>query len=239
MTGGDGMAHPEGPPAGDPMDIRHYGEGDPIRFVLWKVFAKSRTLVVRTPERAISPQDRTIAYLVSAPGDQAAAGAARVAIETRALGNRWQLGADGCDESADNRPHAMELILRSAAVDDANSGAGLGRFLAGLEGRSRRAVVFVPPVPGPWLDRVLATCGPEHLGGAQLDFVVCTDGIGAPAARRSWFVRPTDTASGTDPELLAAVLKRLAGAGRLAVLDRKTGEYHPESHLAALMRRAS
>lgn len=241
MAAGDGMAHPDGPPSGDPMDIRHYGAGDPIRYVLWKVFAKSRTLVVRTPERAISPEQKTVAYLVSADGDQAAAGAARVAIETTALGNRWKLGCDGCDEGADTRQHALELIVQSARTTPSESGAGLGPFLHNLEGNSRRAVVFVPPVPGPWLERVLAVCGPQAAGGAQIDFVVCTDGIASPAPQRAGLLfRPLDTTQrAADPEALGEVLRRLSGAGSLKVLDRTTGQLHPESHLTALLRRAS
>lgn len=243
MAAGDAMSHPEGPPSGDPMDIRHYGAGDPIKFVLWKVFAKSRTLVVRTAERAIAPEQRTVAYLVSGPQDQAAAGATRVAIESNTLGTKWALCADGATDSATNRRHAMELIVQSAQTPTERGGEGLGRFLSSLQGPSRRAVVFVPPVPGPWLERVLASCGPEHLGGAQLDFVVCTDGIASPAKRGAGWLLATEPAEdgpvSADPVALGTVLRRLAGAGRLMVLDRQSGEIHPESHLTHLMRNAS
>jgi uncharacterized protein (DUF58 family) len=236
MTGGDGLAHPDGPPSGDPMDIRHYGEGDPIRYVLWKVFARSRTLVVRTPERAISPEERTVAYLVTSPHDQAAAGAARVAVETRALGGRWKMAADGSEEVATDKAHAMRLILRSAACDSPHGGHGLGRFLATLDGPTRRAVVFVPPVPGPWIEQVVAC--QRALGAGALDLVVCVDGIGKPDSVQRWWTRRSPPREGACPEALAEVLRRLSGAGRLAVLDRATGRFHPESHLTALTRRA-
>src|SRR5690606_13997025 len=65
MAGGEDISHPDGPPDGELYDLRHYSPGDPIRFVLWKVFARTRQLVVRAPERALSPVRQTCAYLVA------------------------------------------------------------------------------------------------------------------------------------------------------------------------------
>ncbi|MBP6833762.1 MAG: DUF58 domain-containing protein, partial [Deltaproteobacteria bacterium] len=69
IAGGDEISNPAGPPEGERVDLRHYAPGDPIKFVLWKVFARSRQLVVRTPERAIAPTRQTVAYLVTGAGD--------------------------------------------------------------------------------------------------------------------------------------------------------------------------
>ncbi|MEO7327780.1 MAG: DUF58 domain-containing protein, partial [Minicystis sp.] len=100
IAGGDDVYDPMGQADGERVDTRGYAQGDPIRLVLWKVFARSRQLVVRTPERAFSVSRKTIAYLVAGEGDEPAAGAARVAVESGALGATWVLGADGNDHDA-------------------------------------------------------------------------------------------------------------------------------------------
>src|SRR5262249_49341160 len=48
---GDDVPHPAGRPAGDRIDLRRYAPGDPMRLILWKVYARTRQTVVRTPER--------------------------------------------------------------------------------------------------------------------------------------------------------------------------------------------
>ena len=77
IASGEDMPFPGGQPEGERADLRRYVPGDPVRFVLWKVFAKSRQLVVRTPEQAISPARQTYAYVVAAEADEPAAGTAR------------------------------------------------------------------------------------------------------------------------------------------------------------------
>ncbi|CAN0340277.1 unnamed protein product, partial [Phaeothamnion confervicola] len=52
---GEDIADPMGEPIGDRMDMRRYAAGDPPRFILWKVYARSGKLMVRIPERALSP----------------------------------------------------------------------------------------------------------------------------------------------------------------------------------------
>src|SRR5690606_13705720 len=126
--------------------------------VLWKVFAKSRELIIRTPERAISPARKTAVYMVADQGDEPAAGAARTAIDVGAFGGDWVLGADGTSEVTKSRDHALELLARSAHASADQAGAGLANFLLdAAPGAMARAVVFVPPTPGAWLDRVAQT----------------------------------------------------------------------------------
>lgn len=235
LSAGDQMGHPEGAPTGDRIDMRRYGDGDPIRYVLWKVYARSRELMVRTPERAFSPSRQTIAYLVAGPGDPAAAGAARVAIESGALGRDWRLGVDGTSQIAESSDPAMELILRSAQISTDASGAGLQPFLdAPAVGSSRRAMVFVPPRPGPWLDRVLSAPG-----GGRVEYFVCVDGV---QRRRRRLIRggleqlllrpgkktPEDT---TDWAALQSVLKALGQSGHVMIVDRAVGAVYPASQL--------
>jgi len=251
LAGGDALSHPGGPPEGERVDLRHYAQGDPIKFVLWKVYARTRQLVVRTPERAISPVRQTVAYVVAGDGDEPAAGAARVAVDSGALGREWVLGADGNDTFAKNAAQALEVLARSATTPDAQRGAGLGRFLdQATPGSTARAVVFVPATPGPWLDRVAAIArqrGSGPHGPCPVEFVVCTDGVDR-RPRPSWLARATlrlqvPRAEGEGPvgpeptpaADLARVLRTLGGArARVLVVDRKAGRVYTEGHQRAL-----
>jgi len=178
LASGEDHPDPTGAAEGDRADLRNYVSGDPIRYILWRVFAKSRQLVVRTPERALATARKAYAYLVAAPGDEPAAGAARVAIESGLLGSDWIFGADGVEEHADTRTRALEVLAQSARASEAQSGAGLARFMQRYGTHGARVLVFVPAIPGPWLARVAA--------GAPrgTEFIVCTDGV-VPREKRN------------------------------------------------------
>jgi hypothetical protein len=245
MSGGDDISHPEGPQEGELYDLRAYTPGDPIRFVLWKVFARTRQLVVRAPERALSPIKQTCAYLVAGNGDEPAAGAARLAVELGALGQDWVLGADGSNDDATRKDQAVDVLARSAAVDEQVGGKGLGAFLQrrGL-GSVGRAVVFVPGRPGPWLESVIEQSrGSVGRGRGRLDFVVGTDGI-VPPVKRKWLARlavrdhgpavPTGSTAPVTTEEVGEVVRALSNLGRVIVIDRTAGRVYAGGHLGAL-----
>ena len=71
LSPGEDMPNPKGGPDGERADMRAYSPGDPIKFVLWKVFARTGALVMRSQERAFSPAKQTTAYLVSGAADEA------------------------------------------------------------------------------------------------------------------------------------------------------------------------
>jgi len=159
LSGGSDIMHPGGAPEGDRLDLRQYAPGDPIRFVLWSVFARSRQLVIRTPEKALSAARKTLAYLVTGPGDEPAAGAARVAVDVGALGKDWAFGADGVPETASTKDAAIEALARSAPSERARAGPatpgaeGLVAFMKrAASSGGGRDIVFVPGRTGPWLD---------------------------------------------------------------------------------------
>ena len=56
LVGGDTLSHPGGPAEGDLVEMRRYVYGDPLRHVLWKAYARTRKLLVRTPEQAVTPR---------------------------------------------------------------------------------------------------------------------------------------------------------------------------------------
>lgn len=246
LATGEDLPFPGGQPEGERADLRRYVPGDPVRFILWKVFAKSRQLVVRTPEQAISPARQTFAYLVADEADEAAAGTARVAVETGALGQTWTLGADGTPEIAKGKTHAMEIIARSASCPEDLRGGGLSSFLSKHVTRGSRLVVFVPGRPGPWVERVAAAARTRSRGTGQaseIEFIVCTDGVDrtrpASLLRRLATSKPRpDPAAPPRPVPIAEVRAVTTGlaAARASVLlvDRQNGHVWGEAHQRAL-----
>ncbi len=237
VAGGDDFAHPEGPAEGSPLDLRPYVPGDPLRFVLWKIFARTRELVVRTPERALSPARHAVAYLVTDARDEPAAGAARAAVDAGALGEDWVLGADGSERDAEDSDRALDLLANSAHAPGEAGGRDLGNFLRRVSPTGeRRAVVFVPSTPGPWMERVL---GAFDGRGGEIEFIVCTDGI-EPARPSQWWARWSQReargAGSSALEDVVEVIKALEGPrSRVLVLDRRGGQVYGRAHVQKMV----
>jgi len=223
-AGADGLSHPLGTPEGDRMDIRRYAPGDTVRDILWKAFARTRQLNVRTRERSLERTRRTAAYLVSAPGDEAAAAAARVALETGALGHAWLFGADGSQGALEELEPALEAVAASGSFAGP---PGLETFLSGIEAAGAEScVVFAPAAPGEWLERALEAARRRP---GRLSFVLGAEGVvqpgpALPAWQRLLFVAQDPT--GPSPGALRALLARLEAAGCAAqIVDRSTGRH--------------
>ncbi len=234
LAGGDEMPHPMGIDDGDRVELRRYAPGDPARFIHWKVYARARKLVVRVPERALTRARRTIAYLVAGPGDEPVAGAARVAVESGTLGVEWVFGADGTAGDTDEPGPAVDRIVRSVEAR-AEGALGLRAFVDRAEKTGPASLVlFVPPVPGPWLDRVLALV--RHRAH-RTRVIVATDGVDVAVPRARWWdlLSRGVERSGTRAEDLDAVVRALAGTRVLVlVLDRTTGRRLGDAHRAAM-----
>jgi hypothetical protein len=234
LSGGEDLPLPMGDPVGDRVDYRRYGPGDPLKTILWKTFARTRQVMVRTPERAIAPAQRTVVYLVAAPWDEPAAGAARVAIELGILGVNGRFGADGQPPDGTADPDlALQWIAASAAARH-RGGADLEPFLREAERHGRvRGIVFVPAAPGPWLDRVaLVVAGRRRM----LDVVVGTDGVALEPPswlrRLVWRGKPARTLARAD---LDETIHRLLRAGvEPIVVERHTGKVYGLGHLRAM-----
>jgi uncharacterized protein DUF58 len=237
LAGGDAVSYPLGPPDGDLVEMRRYAPGDPMKRVLWKTFARTRTLMVRVPERAVSPTRRTISYLVAGDGDEAPASIARMALENDTLGPEWRFGADGSTEDACRLAEALPLIVRSRSARD-HGGEGLGAFLErAADFGAGRCVIFAPGRPGPWL--AVAAAALRRRAG-RVEVIVGVDGVRDPAAEprlRRWLFRREE---GTDRAVpcreLDEVTHRLGAAGAaVMVVDRASGRVHRQ----AMRRRAS
>jgi hypothetical protein len=223
-AGADGLSHPAGTPEGDRIDIRRYAPGDPARDILWKVFARTRQLNVRMRERSLERAPRTVAYLLAATGDEPAAAAARLALESGALGRDWIFGADGTKGTLDDLEAARLAIARSGSVET-QAETGLGVFLGEVSGLGvESCVVFAPARAGRWTAPVLSLAARQP---GRLSFVLAAERVlvptpRPPAWRRLLYTVPQP--AGTSPQEVRALLAQIAASGCEAVLvERATG----------------
>ncbi len=234
LSGGDERPHPMGIDDGDRVELRRYVPGDPARFIHWKVFGRTGRLMVRVPERALSPAHRTVAYQVAGEEDDASAAAARVAIETGSFGPEFRFGADGLPSDTNRADEAVEMIVRSVEARDAG-GRGLDAFVKRAERMGPAGlVIFVPPRPGEWLQHVIAVVKPR---APRSRVVVTTDGIDAdppPSLVRRMLMLPASR-QGTPADELEKVIAALASTrAEVIVLDRRTGRRLGARHRAAM-----
>lgn len=233
FLGGDALSHPTGPAEGELIEMRRYVYGDPLRHVLWKAFARTRKLLVRTPERAITPLPSAAAYLVAGPGDEPAASTARFFVEDGMLGLDFRFCADGAESATGDRDEALDQIVASVR-HRRSGGQGLGRFLRQLTPRQLEALVlFVPSQPGRWLERVEQAAG--RLKGVRAIAVVdvAPEQVRPRSVRNLLFRPPSD--AGVAARRLGKVVARLGRAGfSLLVIHRPTGELLGRAQLEAL-----
>ena len=155
MQAGGDMPHPMGKPYGDRVDIRNYAPGDPVRYILWKIYARTGQLVVRNPEKSLQPAERILAYLIASDRDSAAAGAAQATINAQGSRDDWKFGADGSLSIVTDRQQATDLITRSVDAEE-KQGAHIETFIREAQDeRFQSLIVFAPPEEGEWVDRVI------------------------------------------------------------------------------------
>jgi hypothetical protein len=224
LAGGDELPHPLGTLEGDRLELRRHGHGDPARLIVWKIFGRTRRLMIRQPERALARAHSVAAYLVTDPADEPAAAAARVAVETGALGTNWVLGADGVARDARREVDALELIAASGAEHEVTQAAGFPDFMARNDRHGTvRYLVFAPARGGDWVGRVAAIAARRR---GMIDVVLVGDAIGRPAPGR-WLrlVLRGGAPAGVKAEDVERVLRRLSALGvHLAVIDRPSGK---------------
>ncbi|MGM9999372.1 MAG: DUF58 domain-containing protein [Candidatus Bruticola sp.] len=163
MAGGEDISDPYGSPQGDLIEMRQYVPGDSSRSILWKVYARSRRLVVRMPERALTAQTRTCAYLVSGSDDEGSASFARAVLESKILGDNWLFGADGCSGTTSQISEALDFLALSGCPESQPL-CGLKKFLEEASHRGYHSCfVFVPSSYGPWVGMALEAARSTHL----------------------------------------------------------------------------
>ncbi len=156
QTSGEGFSHPLGNPTGDRVEMRRYCDGDPLRFVIWKAYARTRRLLVRTPERALNPEPSAIGCFVAGEGDEPSASTARMLLSSELYGENFVFLATGAQQPAENPRDALRDLIDS--VQHREHGAlDLHSLTASLpEHRLENCVIFVPERLGHWLEPLRA-----------------------------------------------------------------------------------
>lgn len=246
---GEDVSDPFGDPWGDRVDMRQYTPGDSPRMIMWKVFARSRKLMVRVNERAISARPRGCGYLVSDlsrhPADEASAGIARIVVERGLLGEGWEMGADNGGLPASHINEALDVIARSGVVTHvplpwvlrrrkdqaaAAPSTGFGDFLKRVEGEGfGYCVLFLPPRPGPWLDAVAQYAQSSRLRihvmigldglASELDQIRRRDGVW-----RRLVLAPDNPDCPTLSELSQVVSRMSNCSADVCLIDRASGQ---------------
>jgi len=230
LTAEDGIPNPSGDPDGDRMEIRPYVPGDSVRNIMWKVFARNRQLNVRLAEKSVFHSNRTVAYLLTSPNDEAAAAVARIALESGALGDDWAFGADGSEAPCVNLESSLIAIAKSRAIGNTFS-YGLDNFLSqAVDQRGAHCIVFAAAEMAPWLPPLKQTVA-RYQG--RFSVVLATDGIIDPEKLNFWqrilfqddkSVSAQDKRGSTSRAELAGLLTDI---GQLVestlVVDRNTG----------------
>jgi hypothetical protein len=234
LASGDAVPHPMGLEDGDRLELRRYMPGDPARFIHWKVFSRTRRLMVRTPERALSVARRTAAFLIAGERDDASAAIARLALEKRLLGTEFRFGTDLAPGGTDRVGEALAQLMESGSERARTiAGQGLAAFVQTAErGGPVSLIVFAPSRPGPWLETVAALARRR-----KVRVVIGTDGVYEPARVplwKRWWSLPLP-ATGTDLAALEETARTLARAGAaLSVLDRPSGRELGETERRAM-----
>ena len=178
-TTGEGYSHPEGDPRGELVEMRRYQAGDPLRLVLWKVFARSRKLVVRAPEPAIVEENDMFVYFVSGNDDENSASMAKSFLEAFSGSNfagekrDMYFAADGAKRIAASKSEGLEDVIDSVG-HRVRGGEDLMQ-VAQLVSPSAMSHCFllVPSTPGSWVAQIRAFV--EHFTIRPV-FIVSVDG---------------------------------------------------------------
>ncbi len=225
LTSEDGIPSTSGNPEGDRMEIRPYVSGDSVKNIMWKAYARSGQLNVRLPERSVFQSRRTLAYLLSSEGDEAAAATARMALQSGALGDEWSFGADGSNTSCTSLEPALRILAQSRGIGE-QLDYGLDEFL-GREGGSSQAhcIVFAGAELAPWL-RPLQQSMARH--GGLFSLVLATDGFQEDSGE-SFFqrlilrVKHTERSAAEREELAQLLVELGQLASSILIVDRLTG----------------
>ena len=234
MSDGDDVPDPWAVPSGDRVDMRPYVPGDPLRMVLWKIYARSGRMMVRIPERSVAERRKGCGYLVTSAGDDAASAVARIVVERGLLGDDWRFGADGVDNYVAESSAALEIIAISGDAFIEDREKNLGNFIANMRSDGYQScVLFLPPDSMALDYAARQTAGS---GSMRIQIVIGVESLrpepsGAQDLKRraaGWFLRPEIGADPTLEEIRRMVLSAPALCQDVSVAERRTGNLHKD-----------
>jgi len=183
--------------SGDLFDIKQYDPSDGIKRILWKVYAKTGSVVVRRPEPAIIPEGEVAVFLIANRFDDHVAGALQSYLEELEKNTITVLfGTDGSgayrtsyvpahqettstntDLVASKPEQIQSMINRSVWSAHAGTGNDLETFFTALNNMNRvirRVVVFAPENNTDWFDSIRNVAAAHHVA---LTIVLAPDSL--------------------------------------------------------------
>ncbi len=226
QTSGDGYSHPEGDPRGELIEMRRYQAGDPLRLVLWKVFARSRKLVVRAPEPAIVEENDMFVYFVSGQEDENSASMARSFLSSFGISDKEELyfAADGANRLVRDEKEGISDIIDSVS-HRSHGGEGL-LTVAPLvsSGAMSHCFLLVPKKIGLWLEHVkkfIATYQTRPVFILSVDASQQKPRVVKPGRLKRFFCE-TDSVRDEEQDL-KDLCKTLSAYGSVRIVDVTTG----------------
>ena len=224
-SGEDGYSHPSGDPRGDLVEMRRYQAGDPLRLVLWKVFARSRKLVVRTPEPTITQQTELFVYFIAGAHDESSAALARAFLAVEGVDTaNMAFSVSGAGRLAQNEAEGVSDIIdsvthRSQPCDLLDIAPTVDRSVLG------QTFILVPNRLGPWIEAARSFAAQYQISPT---FVVSSDSRqAATQPQHDSFVRrlfcTTQTNSENDAKETQRLYEQLQSIGTVKSVDIATG----------------
>ena len=189
---------PAGSPNGDPVEMRQYAPGDPHRLILWKAFAKTRKLMVRTPERAEADEHATALVLLSNEDDNEAAEVASFLLQNQS--HRVLFAARGVNDVAFDSQTSLDLLIHSGTAESYELDA-LIVMLKTQYAKYCRRIVLIASAHDPRLDGDISHFESEL--GADVHTILCTSQTSAQTS--TFFEKWGLLASERDQSAYAAV----------------------------------
>lgn len=215
----DVVPHWTGQAEGDLADYRRYAAGDPLKRIVWKAYARTRQVIVRTPEKAETPANKVHVYFVSGPGDEATATVARGWLECHSS-DEFLFAADGTIVPVSTVSESLESLARSASFRDRGA-IDLETFLKATAAQRAGFVLFLPAQPGPWMGHVMRHLASSH-GSCQLIIGLDTDDDRSPSFACRLLQKRRTTSNGKNH--IREVCERMKATGAaVCVIDRHTG----------------
>lgn len=227
QTTGDGYSHPQADPKGELVEMRRYQAGDPLRLVLWKVFARSRKLVVRSPEPAITEQNDMFVYFVSGKNDEASASVAKAFLSTFSdtSAGKIQFAADGAHRIVSDKAEGISDIIDS--VDHRANAAQDLLAIAPLVSQQTidNCFLLVPPSPGNWMDIVKQFITQYHVKPVFI-ISMAAHSLAAGSGKNSFWrklMMSSDDEALDESAALNKMCEQLNTMGTVRIVDMTTG----------------
>ncbi|MFA5624044.1 MAG: DUF58 domain-containing protein [Bradymonadales bacterium] len=225
-SSGDGYSHPKGAARGELVEMRRYQAGDPLRLVLWRVFARNRELLVRAPEIAIVEHKDLFVYFVAGKDDDASASLARDFLEKNtSQSDNFVFGADGAERLVHSPEEGMSDVIQSSEHRD-KGGRDLLRLAQSLPNEIlNNCYIMVPSTKGSWIKQISHFVA--KLGVKPVFLLGLSQGFEQELRkRRGRFTKLlfNEPESGQRLKAFQEVYTKLESMGELRVFFPKTGE---------------